>query len=237
MEQEIYQTEYSLAKMISEGVRIFKDIWQLILIIVLAVYIPVRTVLFFTLTPEESKLGETLFSSLTGVIEGFFGIIAVMAVMYAAKSRIDNQEVGFKQCLKKSLSRTPAAIYTNIILTIFLIGLFLLFIVPGIIYSVYWSFVLYAVVLCSKSGLGALAHSKSIVQGRWWTVLWYSLVLGILSLLMYIVVGFLSFFLPAHFLFEIIAQAAADIVSMFFVVVFTIFFINFESTREEKLSE
>ena len=52
MEQEIYQTEYSLAKMISEGARIFKDIWQLILIIVLAV------VLFFLLKKKKPE-GET----------------------------------------------------------------------------------------------------------------------------------------------------------------------------------
>lgn len=68
---------------------------------------------------------------------------------------------------------------------LFLIGLFLLLIVPGIIFWVYWIFA-YCILYDQKAGIReSLKKSRLLVKGRWWKVFGYFL----LSVLL---VGFVS---------------------------------------------
>ncbi len=59
--------------------------------------------------------------------------------------------------------------------TEFLVGLFaglllLLFIVPGVIFYIYWSFSSYIVIDKRLSGMAAMRVSRSLVSGLWWPV-------------------------------------------------------------------
>ncbi|MCK5044726.1 hypothetical protein KAR26_03280 [Candidatus Parcubacteria bacterium] len=235
MEETIYKKEYSISEILSEAWKIFKENFKTILIVVLLVYIPINIVLLFV--PEGEFLGSSEnYARIVQILEGLIGIIAVMAIAYIVKSRTDGRQIDFQQALGKALSKWTTAIGTNIMMGIFLLGLTLLLIVPGIIYAVYWTFVLYAVVLCDKSGKKALDYSKSIVQGRWWTVLWYCLALSLLSFLAGMLVGFLYIFLlPEHWLSNMAVNTSIDIVAAYFVVVFTVFFLNFDGTKEKVL--
>lgn len=51
-------------------------------------------------------------------------------------------------------------------------GGFILFIIPGIIFSIWFVFVMYSVVLDNQDSTSALGYSKSLVKGRWWATLW-----------------------------------------------------------------
>lgn len=64
------------------------------------------------------------------------------------------------------------AIYTSLLAGIIIFGGTLLFIIPGIIFSVWYMFSTYAVILDGKKGREALRMSKSLVTGRWWRILW-----------------------------------------------------------------
>lgn len=70
-------------------------------------------------------------------------------------------------------------IYSSILAGLIVIGGTLLFIVPGIIFAVWYAFVLYSVVLDNKRGLEALRASKAVVTGRWLAVLWRLLLPGL----------------------------------------------------------
>lgn len=238
MEQEIYNKEYTIGKILSESWRKFKENFRLILLITLIVYIPINIILAFipidTLMEQQGTLqGFRIYMKVIQILEGLIGIIATMAIAYAIKNKIDGKSIGIGEALKKSFSRWGAAIGTNIILGIFLLGLTLLLIIPGIIYYVYWSFVLYVVILQNKSGKSALDYSKTIVKGRWWKVAGYSLVFGILSLIVGIIAGAPYWFLPDNFLTSIATDTLIDVVSSFFTVVSIIFFINFDGTKKE----
>lgn len=239
MEQETYQKEYSIGKILSEAWKIFKENFRLIAVIVLLVYIPLNIIYLSLGLANETMMGavgfvettETSTDIIFGILNGLIGIIATMAIMYATKARRENREVDYRECFQASLLRWWPAIGTNILLTIFLIGLFILLIIPGIIYSVYWTFALCAVVLCHKSGMNALDYSKAIVQGRWWTILWYSLALGIISIVIYVGIDFFSLLFPPHPFSLLIFDLIVNIVSAFFIVATTIFFLNFDETK------
>ncbi len=248
MNQEIYKKEYSIGQILSESWKKFIQKFQLILLVTLAIYIPINIILFFV--PFDALLeqmggiqGFRIYMKIIQILEGLIGIIATMAIAYIVKQKIDGKTINFKEALKKSLSRWPAAIGTNIILGIFLLGLTLLLIVPGVIYYVYWIFVIYVVILHDKSGKNALDYSKSIVRGRWWKVLGYSLIFGILTLIASLSIGFVEGiilgFLPENFvisIFEILLDSFTDFLLAYFTVVSVIFFINFDSTKKSEVS-
>lgn len=59
---------------------------------------------------------------------------------------------------------------TNILTSVILILWFLLLIVPGIMMSVYYSFVAWVFIMEGLKNKAAMRRSKELVQGRWWLV-------------------------------------------------------------------
>ncbi|MFA5937245.1 MAG: hypothetical protein WC822_05230, partial [Candidatus Paceibacterota bacterium] len=65
-----------------------------------------------------------------------------------------------------------------------ILGGFILLVIPGIIFSIWFSFTTYAVVLDNARGTAALSASKKLVVGRWWAVLVRLFIPGILFALL-----------------------------------------------------
>ena len=90
-------------------------------------------------------------------------------------------------------------ILVSIITALGVLAGFLLFIIPGIIFSVWYAFGTYAVIIDNHGAGEAMTTSKKLVAGRWWSVVWRllapALVFGLLSFLISLVVT-----LPASFL-------------------------------------
>lgn len=241
MTREIYQKEFSIGKILSESWKMFTENFQLILIITLIVYVPIDIITsiipakdFFEFLGVERSI--ELYFLISQILGKFIGIIAMMAIAFAIKNKIDGKSINIGGAFKKSLSRWGAAIGTSVILTIFVLGLTLLLVVPGIIFSVYWIFTLYAVILRDRSAKNAMDYSKSIVKGRWWTVVGYSIVFGILASIIIMSSSVLDWFLPKIFIVDeffinITTDTVRRILQSFFTVVMTIFFINFDSTK------
>lgn len=235
MESTIYKQRYTLGMILSEAWKLFTTHFKTILIIILIVYIPVNIIL--SLVPVES-LGEgnpaQTFSSYLRIIqltEAVFGIVATMAIAFGVNKILKHQTVDYKEALKEAVHRWPVALGTGIIEAIFLLGLMLLLIVPAIIYGVYWSFSIFAIVFHNKSFRDALRYSKEVVQGRWWRVFGVLFVFGILSLLVGMAVAIVFAFLPDHFIVTIISDTAIDIITSFFTVATVLFFINLDHVR------
>jgi len=236
MKNEIYSKEYSIGKILSEAWIYFKENFYLIAIVTVIIYIPINIILSLfpveTIISGQDTLKEIkIYARVSQILEGLIGIIATMAIAYAIKLRIDEKEITAEGALKKSLSKWPAVVGTNILLGIFIFGLFLLLIIPGVIYSVYWMFTPYVVMLCNKSGKAALDHSKEIIKGRWWKVLGYSFVFGILTFLVVIGINIPLSIVPDVFVLNIISDTITSVFLSYFVVVTTIFFINFDNNR------
>lgn len=87
--------------------------------------------------------------------------------------------------VKDAFIKTKDFFYNYVIVSILssllLSLLFLSLIIPGIIFSVYWSFATILVVLEGlKTTKAALARSKELVKGYWWPVLGRMLLVGFL---------------------------------------------------------
>jgi hypothetical protein len=90
-------------------------------------------------------------------------------------------------------------IYTTLLVGLIVAGGTVLFIIPGIIFAVWYCFTYYNVLFEEKRGIAALVASKSMVAGRWWQILWrlvapavfYGLILLILSSALTYIAGIL----------------------------------------------
>jgi len=71
-------------------------------------------------------------------------------------------------------------IATSIIVFLIVLGGTILLVIPGIIFSVWYVFVFYTVIFENKKGMEALAVSKKLVTGRWWSILWRLIVPGLI---------------------------------------------------------
>jgi len=105
---------------------------------------------------------------ITGFIVFFVMAIWIQVALYSAVIN----EIGFKQAFAMAKNKIWQYLLTSL-LTGLITGLgFILLIVPGIIFAVWYAFGAVIVVAEGLSGMAALRQSKSYVKGRWGAVAW-----------------------------------------------------------------
>ncbi|MCA9459161.1 MAG: glycerophosphoryl diester phosphodiesterase membrane domain-containing protein [Nanoarchaeota archaeon] len=113
-------------------------------------------------------------------------ILAAVLIIYLyfdfiGKNKLINECFGFLK------TRLLDVVFTAILQTILLIFLFILLIVPGIIFSIYWIFVYLVVLFRKKSFFNALTYSFNLVRYNWWRTLGYLVILVIILIAIYVV--------------------------------------------------
>lgn len=100
----------------------------------------------------------------------------------------------WKTMFSESSNLILPVMIVSVLVFLIVFGGSLLLIIPGIIFTVWYSFTFYTVVFENKKGFESLSSSKSLVVGRWWAVLWRMLVPGVIFGLLgasvaYIIIG------------------------------------------------
>lgn len=95
--------------------------------------------------------------------------IALARTMYAC---LLAQPTEWRETFSSSNNLIWPMIFTTFLVGLIVLGGTLLFIIPGIIFAVWYSFTSYAVIFEGAKGLNALRASKSLVVGRWWPIAW-----------------------------------------------------------------
>ena len=238
MNSEVYKKNFTIGEILSFSWEIFTKNFKLIASLFLSIYIPL-SILSYRITLKTNE--ENLVRELTlNFIIGIIALVASLAVIYVAKQTIDNKSTNFTESIEFAISKWLPAITTNILMGILLVILFILLIVPGIIFSIYWAFVLPIVALKDIRMMKALDYSKSIVQGRWWKLLGYLVVITIVGILAGIGIGIGEGIIIYVFLQitnnmiipVIIISTFNALMTAYFVVVSTVLFVNFDSTKK-----
>jgi hypothetical protein len=129
-------------------------------------------------------VGDLLASwKLQQLLQGTVGILAVMAVIHLVAQAVLGRRITPWAGL-----RAAARHWGRGFLASFLAGLgeglgFFLLVVPGVILSVRWAFVLPVVILGETGGRSAMNESARLVSGRWWPVCGRLVALFILPIL------------------------------------------------------
>ncbi len=127
----------------------------------------------------EEPMKRLAFGGVMDIILGFFTLLLMFTIIKVLLIKRSRHELSVAEALKEGIAHYGEGITLSIILGLALAGLYLLFIVPGVIFSVFWEFVFYALITDNVKIPQAFAHSKKVVEGRWWTVLGYMILLGL----------------------------------------------------------
>ena len=177
--------EMTLGEILATGFRAFFGMLPKMLLGFLLIYgalnLIVALVPFEDLFPTMDELRvaqlETKFSQ---ALDRLFGCVAVVAAVLASGHVLAGLPVSPRHAFRGAVSRWWPMLWTGLLAGLVLLGLTLLLIVPGIIWGVYYAF-LVPVVAFGLSGTEALAESKRLVKGNWWRTLGCSVVIGMVA--------------------------------------------------------
>jgi hypothetical protein len=218
--------------MLSQSWEIFQLNIKSILIITLIVYIPLNLVLEL-IPADDSGEGILMYFRAMQLLEGLFGVLTTIAIAYLTKAALEHKKITWQESLKLAINKWLKVIGTNLIAGILLVGLFFLLIIPGIIYSIYWYFILYVVIFSDKWGMEAMLYSKEIVQNRWWKTLGYAILFGLIALLVGAVASLPLVFMPEHTITYVIGDLIIDMAVSFFSVLGAVFYLAWDSSKIE----
>lgn len=119
-----------------------------------------------------------LFMSLLVVL--FLSIVMYISFIYIAVHKEAYPRMTLGHVIKGSFSYFWSYIGLVLLIFILLVPLYVLFIIPGIIFSIYWSFSIFVLMRENTSIWQSMKRSKLIVKGRWWRVFGYSLLIGLI---------------------------------------------------------
>ncbi len=244
--QEIYQKQFSLGEIFSKSWKVFIENIELILIINIPLTIlsgilwiiaqnlqyAIKIASFFG---KSTVLQSSLALSLTIIATVVLGI-SWIATTLLIKDKIDGRVVDVQNIAKKTFSKLLPSIGLVITITLFEFILFLLLVVPAIIFGIFWYFVFHTFVLEGKFK-NAFKYSKEIVKGRWLTVFMYVFVFSIITFVISSLIEVLFAFLPNNIWFSVIPSTVSGIIRIFFMVASVVFFVNFDATKKIEIAQ
>jgi len=161
--------------------------------------------LLFSLIPSSILLVLTTFSILVGspdiignlnatlvsfiplfisfLVVLFLSIVMYISFIYISVHKEAYPKMTLSHVLKGSFSYFWSYIGLALLMFILLVPLYVLFIIPGIIFSVYWSFSIFVLMRENTSIWQSMKRSKLIIKGRWWKVFGYSILIGLIMFL------------------------------------------------------
>ncbi|WP_432404080.1 hypothetical protein [Wukongibacter sp. M2B1] len=224
--------EYTFGELVSKSWSIYQNKFTSILTITLLIYVPINIILYFVDNLTKNMNNFNIYVKTANLLETFIGIIATMGIALIVDSAINNNELSWSNALKRALSRWGSCFGTKFLAGLILIGLFILLIVPGIIWTLYYTFIVQVVVLKKIGGKEALDYSKSLVKGRWWKIFGIHCLYIIIILILSFSLGFIDIlFIEA---FSIFTNTIIDIASAFFTVTITVLFLNLDRIKESQ---
>lgn len=197
--------------------------------------------MLLSLITELNKGNSVLYAILL-VLTSVFSLTIMITSVYITENQIVNGEmdkIALISHIKMSSSRLIPYLFTVILTTILIIIAYVLFIIPGIIASVWFSFVVYASILKGKNGFAALSYSKEIVEGQWWGILWKStkllIVIGLVSFSVVLISKTILHFLP-HLVSIVIFNFIFQFLLVLSMMSYTLFFMNQDYLKKSSLS-
>lgn len=148
-----------------------------------------------------------------------FTLWVSIAITKCLRDIITNQSATpFKENFNTTGNLLWPVIYTSVLVMLIVAGGTLLLIIPGIIFSVWYAFIFYSIILDNKKGIAAMKHSKFLVVGRWWGILWRlflpSVFFGIIMIIINYIIGFSLTFVLSAIAYTVTAGFLTSIVNV-----------------------
>ncbi len=128
-------------------------------------------VLAMLYTPEQIFSDYMAIYIILIMIQAVIIIWASNAIMLTINGIAGNEKLDSTEINQKSWQLIIPLLIVAVIETLIVLGGFILLVIPGIIFAVWFTFAQTAVVLDGKQGVAALSYSRSLVIGRFWSIM------------------------------------------------------------------
>lgn len=169
----------------------------------------------FTSEPISSGFGMILtVIGVLGLAAAILGYILLSIALTRSIEKMHKNEslLTVKEEMKQARDVAGQYIWVSILSGLIVLGGLILFIIPGVIFSLWYTFAPFVAILEKKHGMEALRESKKLVQGRWWTVFGYFFVLGLLFFVVSFAIQMIAS-IPAMIVDTTATQAFASVVT------------------------
>lgn len=183
--------------------------------------------LVFFIQGAVKGIGITIFYIILIILAFIANIIAQLwgyvALLYAIKDSDEN--IGIIESFRRGWHKIISYWWISVLIAFIGIGGFMLGIIPGIIFTIWFSLAIFVLVAEDIKGLNALLKSKEYIKRYWWNVVWRGLMAGVVMTALYLIMMlpsvFANRFLDAPFIEDII-----DIIGNYIAYLFTAPFIT-----------
>jgi ABC-type spermidine/putrescine transport system permease subunit I len=165
----------------------------------------------------------------------FFLCLAVIylwsqvSLIYVIKDR--EERIGIRESFKRGWSKIISFFWISILTSLITAGGFLLFIIPGIIFAIWFVLAPFVLVAEDLKGMNVLLRSKQWVSGNWWKVFWR--MIGISAILF--LISFSLSFPFSIFLGKNLSDIIDSLISVFFLPFFVTYsFLIYENLKRMK---
>lgn len=117
----------------------------------------------------------TLLFIVLGVLFEIWPIVTFLNYIKIKTSK-DSQPISIIELYKRSAPLILPLLWIILLNSLVVLGGFILLIIPGIIFSVWFMFSQFALIFENIRGAQALLRSKELVIGHWWRIFFYSLI-------------------------------------------------------------
>ncbi|MBI2670271.1 MAG: hypothetical protein HYX20_03970 [Candidatus Yanofskybacteria bacterium] len=114
------------------------------------------------------------------------------ALMFAIVN--NKEEIGFIESYRKGWHKILSLWWVTILMAFVTLGGYLLAIIPGIIFTVWFSLSALVLIAENSRGMDALLKSREYVRGRWWTVLGRNIFIGLFYFVVFLISTLLFLF-------------------------------------------
>ncbi|MSU75229.1 MAG: hypothetical protein EXS55_01825 [Candidatus Magasanikbacteria bacterium] len=211
----------SISNIISQAWLLYSKNWRALSIYMAFLFLP--TFLMSILGIVGVSLNKVIPGSalVSNIIIGIIFIISLLITFWTTialtcglKAMLDNApNHSWRAMFDKASPLLWPFAYTSLIVGLVVFGGTILFIIPGIIFTVWYAFTGYVVLFDGEKGAAALSASKRLVVGRWWPIIFRLIIPNLLFMFIFmaaqmVVAAPITAFLPTG-----PALVAANIVS------------------------
>lgn len=178
-----------ISELFSRTWDIFRQRWLTLLGIVLAGVILMAAAIGIPIA-AGAMLEIPMISGIAGLVFGFITVFWYTAAFVFA---ITNEKLDILAAFKKGSHRLLAFAWLTFVLGFVITGGFMLLIIPGIIFGVWFYFSIFVLATENERGMNAMLKSKAYVQGYGWAVfLRFVLLFFLIPLMLNLAVSFLG---------------------------------------------
>ncbi|MEK7635906.1 MAG: hypothetical protein AAB405_02330 [Patescibacteria group bacterium] len=172
--------------------------------------------------------------AIIGIIGFILFILAGAALFYAVANETFTIKKAFREVGEKGIK---SFIWVGVLTIFVLLGGFVLGIVPGIIFLIWFAVAQFVFIVEGQKGFNALLRSKEYVSGRWGKVFWRMVVFGIVALSVGLVSGGLSLVIDSERIFNIFLSFINVLVAPFMAAYFFSLYVALRQTQSELVNQ